>query len=200
MSKSLPDSRYRFYRAHSACTLVMAGIAKELGIIEFDLYALRDFTLKLVTELADTVAETNSVTEEEAFNRMMISIAGRILVTQEYRDKRDGRGPESPRNRIIGDIAGRYILKTGEMVISQKEIRDWCVKNRFDYNVMLDRLDIDGVLMKRGEKFTLTRGTDYPTIQQRCAIIDMHKQDKDGVISALTLVPTTVDKEATSDT
>ena len=200
LSKSLPDSRYRFYRAHSACTLVMAGIAKELGIIEFDLYALRDFTLKLVTELADTVAETNSVTEEEAFNRMMISIAGRILVTQEYRDKRDGRGPESPRNRIIGDIAGRYILKTGEMVISQKEIRDWCVKNRFDYNVMLDRLDSDGVLMKRGEKFTLTRGTDYPTIQQRCAIIDMHKQDKDGVISALTLVPTTVDKEATSDT
>jgi len=191
----LPDSRYRFYRAHSACTLVMAHVARDLGIIDFDLEALRDFTYNLVSELAKTVMVTNAVTEEEAFNRMMSSVAARILVTQEYRDKRDGRGPESPRSRIIGEIAGRYVLKTGEMAISQKEIRDWCIKNRYDYNVLVNRLEMDGVLLKKGEKFTMTRGTDYPTVQQRCIVVDMHKLDVDAAIPNLTLVQGSVDTE-----
>jgi hypothetical protein len=202
MSEVLPDAKYRFYRAHSACTLVMARIAKDLGIVEFDLDGMKAFTYTLVGDLANTVMITNSVTEEEAFNRMMSSVASRILVTNEYRDKRDGRGPESPRNRIIGEIAGRYILGSnnekilaGNMAISQKEIRDWCIKNRYDYNVMLDKLDKDGVLLKKGEKFTLTRGTDYPTVQQRCIVVDMHKLDIDGVVSTLTLVANEVDRE-----
>jgi hypothetical protein len=170
--------------------------------VDFDLDGIKTFTYTLVGDLANTVMITNSVTEEEAFNRMMSSVASRILVTNEYRDKRDGRGPESPRNRIIGEIAGRYILgsnneKTlaGNMAISQKEIRDWCIKNRYDYNVMLDKLDTDGVLLKKGEKFTLTRGTDYPTVQQRCIVVDMHKLDIDGVVSTLTLVANEVDRE-----
>jgi hypothetical protein len=202
MSEVLPDAKYRFYRAHSACTLVMARIAKDLGIIEFDLEGIKQFTYTLIGDLAETVMITNAVTEEEAFNRMMSTIANRILVTQEYRDKRDGRGPESPRNRIIGEIAGRYILGSnneralaGHMAISQKEIRDWCIKNRYDYNVLIDMLDRDGVLLKKGEKFTLTRGTDYPTVQQRCIVVDMHKLDVDAVVSTLTLVANEVDRE-----
>jgi hypothetical protein len=173
----------------------MAHVARDLGIIDFDLEALRNFTYTLVSDLAKTVMVTNAVTEEEAFNRMMSTIAARILVTQEYRDKRDGRGPESPRSRIIGEIAGRYILKTGEMAISQKEIRDWCIKNRYDYNVLVNRLEMDGVLLKKGEKFTMTRGTDYPTVQQRCIVVDMHKLDVDAAIPNLTLVQGSVDTE-----
>ena len=69
-------------------------------------------------------------------------------------------------------------------MISQKEARDWCMKNRVDYNAMLDHLEREGCLVQRSEKVTLTRGTDIAIVQARCFIVDANKIDKD----ALTLV------------
>lgn len=194
LTVEIPSPKYRFYRSHTACTIVMARICKQLGIIEFDLDALYTFIIATIRDLAESVMLTNTVTDEEAFSRMVSSLAGRILVTNEFRDKRDGRGPETPRSRIIGEVAGRYVLGTqkdkecaGHMMIAQKEIRDWCIKNRTDYNVMVNKLASEGYLVSRGEKVTLTKGTDYPTVQQRCIIVDMYKIDKEAV-PTLTLV------------
>lgn len=194
LTVEIPSPKYRFYRSHTACTIVMARICKQLGIIEFDLDALYTFIIATIRDLAESVMLSNTVTDEEAFSRMISSLAGRILVTNEFRDKRDGRGPETPRSRIIGEVAGRYVLGTqkdkdhaGHMMIAQKEIRDWCIKNRTDYNVMVNKLASEGYLISRGEKITLTKGTDYPTVQQRCIIVDMYKIDKEAV-PTLTLV------------
>lgn len=195
LTKQIPSSRYRFYRCHTACTLAAAKIAKDLGIIDFDLDRLTAFTLDMIHSLSESVMETNSITQEEAFSRLISSLANRILVTQEYRDKRDGRGPETPRHRIVGEVAGRYVLGTqkdkefaGQLLLAQKDVRDWCMKNRTDYNAMLAKLDADGVLVHKSEKLTLTRGTDFPTVQQRCIVVDMLKLDKDAVLPTLTLV------------
>lgn len=194
LTVEIPSPKYRFYRSHTACTIVMARICKQLGVIDFDLDALYTFIIATIRDLAESVMLSNTVTDEEAFSRMVSSLASRILVTNEFRDKRDGRGPETPRSRIIGEVAGRYVLGTqkdkeaaGHMMIAQKEIRDWCIKNRTDYNVMVNKLASEGYLVSRGEKVTLTKGTDYPTVQQRCIIVDMYKIDKEAV-PTLTLV------------
>lgn len=205
-TRELPSPKYRFYRAHSACTLVIAGIAKELGIINFDVDAMYDFTVKLLNDLAESVMETNTVTADDAFNRMVSHLNPRIIVTTEFRDKRDGRGPESPRHRIMGDVAGRYVLgtqshkeMTGHLMLSQKEVRDWCMKNRIDFQTMMASLQKEGALLKQGEKITLTRGTDVPMVQQRCIIIDTQKLDKDAIGPALTLVSDDIDEKAVGD-
>jgi hypothetical protein len=202
----LPSPKYRFYRAHSACTIVAAQIAKKLGIIEFDVKELYAFTVNLIVELADSVMETNAISSDDAFSRMVSHLGPRIIVTSEYRDKRDGRGPESPRTRIMGDVAGRYVIGTtsqkehaGHLMLSQKEVRDWCMKNRLDYPAMMTALQKEGALLKQGEKFTLTRGTDYPMVQQRCIIVDTLKLDKDSVAPALTLVSNQFDGDAVGD-
>jgi hypothetical protein len=194
LTVEIPSPKYRFYRSHTACTIVMARICKQLGIIDFDLDALYTFIIATIRDLAESVMLSNTVTDEEAFSRMVSSLASRILVTNEFRDKRDGRGPETPRSRIIGEVAGRYVLGTqkdkacaGHMMLAQKEIRDWCIKNRTDYNVMINKLLGNGYLISKGEKVTLTKGTDYPTVQQRCIIVDMYKIDKEAV-PTLTLV------------
>jgi hypothetical protein len=194
LTVEIPSPKYRFYRSHTACTIVMARICKQLGIIDFDIDALYTFIIATIRDLAESVMLSNTVTDEEAFSRMVSSLASRILVTNEFRDKRDGRGPETPRSRIIGEVAGRYVLGTqkdkacaGHMMIAQKEIRDWCIKNRTDYNVMVNKLSANGYLVSKGEKVTLTKGTDYPTVQQRCIIVDMYKIDKEAV-PTLTLV------------
>lgn len=202
-TKEIPSPKYRFYRAHSACTIVIATIAKKLGIIEFDVKEMYKFTVRLLKELADSVTETNTISADDAFNRMVNELSPRILITNEYRDKRDGRGPETPRNRINGPIAGRFVVGTqnhkemaGHLVLVQKDVRDWCMKNRIDFHSMLANLNAEGALLKHGEKFTLTRGTDQTNVQQRCIIVDTGKLDKESVAGpTLTLVPSVVDEE-----
>ena len=205
-TKILPNPKYRFYRAHSACTIVVAQIAKKLGIIDFDIKSLFNFTSTLITDLSESVMETNTISAEDAFHRMVSHLGPRIIVTTEYRDKRDGRGPESPRTRVMGDVAGRYVIGSnshkefaGHLMLSQKEVRDWCMKNRIDFHAMMTSLENESALIKQGEKFTITRGTDYPIVQQRCVIVDTLKLDKDSVSPALTLVSNQFDGAAVGD-
>lgn len=188
LSRHLPETKYRFYRAHGACTLVIARVAHELGIIEFDLQRLFDFAVELLKGLAESVTVTNTVTMEDAFSRMMAEMASRIIVTHEFRDARHKNGPETPRNRIIGAVAGRYVLGSpsardcaGHIMLNQKEVRDWCMKNRVDFNAMVDQLERDGALVKRMDKVTLTRGTDVPTVQARCLVVNAYRLDKDAL-------------------
>jgi hypothetical protein len=106
----------------------------------------------------------------------------------------------------MGEVAGRYVLGSanhkehaGHLILSQKEVRDWCMKHRMDYPALISSLQKEGALVKQGEKFTLTRGTDYPMVQQRCIIVDLLKLDKDAVTPALTLVSNQFDGDAVGD-
>lgn len=106
----------------------------------------------------------------------------------------------------MGDVAGRYVIGSsnhkehaGQLILSQKEVRDWCMKNRIDFHAMMTSLEKESALIKQGEKFTLTRGTDYPIVQHRCIIVDTLKLDKDSVAPALTLVSNQFDGDAVGD-
>ena len=200
MVQYIPGTKYRYYRNHAACTLTIAQIAKDLGIIDFDIEVLKEFSINLLRNLAETVNETNTVTVEDAFSRMVSSMANRIVVTGEYRDRRSTAGVETPRTRVMGEIAGRFVLGSnrgksefaGWLMLAQKDVREWCVTNRTEYNAMLDHLEREGALLRRSEKLTLTRGTDLPTIQARCIVVDTRKLDKEH----LTLVVNQSDNEA----
>ena len=183
----ISDSKLRLYRCHAACTLVIARIAKRLGVHDFDLDALYEFTVGMLRGLEVSVAQGNTVALDEAFSRMMADLYERIVVTTEYRDARSSYGPETPRNRIHGTVAGRYILGTnrsleraGHILISQRAVRDWCTTNRTDYDAVLKHLESCGALVSRGsgEKMSLTRGTDIPQVQTRVIIVDSYKLDR----------------------
>jgi hypothetical protein len=199
----LSDPKYRFYRAHSACTIVIAKIARKLGIMEFDLKEMYKFTVNLLRDLAESVDENNTVSSEDAFQRMVSVLSSRIIVTTECRDRRDGRGPETPRNRVNGPIAGRYILGTqnnkemaGRLILSQKEVREWCMANRMDYHSMLNSLQEAGALLSHGEKFVVTRGTDCTSMQTRCIIVDTNKMHAEVNAPVLSLVSNQFDGDA----
>lgn len=199
LTKHLPETKYRMYRNHAACTLTMGWVAKQCGVASFDLRNLYVWTVKLLRGLADDVSATNTVSLDEAFHRMMTALAPRILVTAGFRSKTDSRGVETPRNRTHGELAGRYVLGStndrthaGWLMLVQKEVRDWCMANRLDYEALLDRLERDGALIKRQDRVTITRGTDYPTIQARVLVVDATRLDRDGVA----LVPTSQQLDA----
>jgi hypothetical protein len=202
----LSNPKFRFYRAHSACTIVIAKIAKKLGIVEFDIREMYKFTVGLLHELAESVEENNTVTSEDAFQRMVGQLSPRIIVTTECRDGRDARGPETPRNRVNGSIAGRYILGTvnhkefaGRLILSQKEVREWCMANRMDYQSMVSSLKEAKALVTHGEKFLITRGTDCTSQQTRCIVVDTKRLNAESTAPVLTLVSNRLDGDAASD-
>ncbi len=184
----VPGTKYRFYRNHAACTLVAAEVANELGIAAFDTENLTNFSIELMQDLADTIAITNTVTADDGFSRMISSLAHGIMVTNEYRDSRAAQGVETPRNRVIGDLIGRYVLGTanarefaGRLFLCQKAVREWCMLNRMDYNNILNSLKAAGALLSPDEKITLTKGTDYPRVQHRCIVVDLTRLDASTV-------------------
>lgn len=204
LSTKIPGTEYRFYRNHTACTLAIGRVAKKLGIIDFDLVAMEQFIIDLLHGLTSRVMQTNSISDDDMLGQLVNSLMSRILVTNEMRDKRDGRGPETPRNRIIGEVAGRYVLGTqkdkthaGHLMLAQKEVRDWCIKNRTDYNALMAYLTKEGVLLNKSEKVTLTKGTDFPYMQHRCIVIDLSKAEH-SVAPTLTLVGVVDDQEEQS--
>ena len=180
LAEHLSEAKYRFYRNHAACTLVMAEIAKELGIIEFDIDSLTEFSISMMTKLRTTIASSTATTPEDAYARMLSALNSRILVTSEFRDKRHGAGPETPKRPVLGEVAGRLIASPpgnkdpnrGRLMLCTRDVREWCTKNRVDFNTILDYLQAHGALISAHEKVRLTRGTDMSGGQSWCMVID----------------------------
>ena len=140
-------------------------------------------------KLAKEITVNNTVTSEDAFSRMVAAMTPGIVVTSEYRDSRSLLGVETPRNTLKGPIVGRYVLGTkheaafaGRLFLCQKSMREWCMKNRTDFQNVLDHLRFAGALVTEDERVTLTRGTDLPRVQQRCVIVDLTKLEASGPV------------------
>lgn len=184
IEKEIPDPKYRLYRAHAICTLTATEITNKLGITSFDLDALYQFTLGLMAELAEVVAEKNTITPEEALNRMINDLSPRTITTTEYRDGRDARGPEDVRYTNSQPAAGRYITGNsttknnplaGKLFLSKKDVNLWADKNRVDPKVMFTYAKAAGLLVDWKEKFTLGRGTRISTGNTAVVCIDYDK-------------------------
>ena len=202
----IPGAKYRFFRSHAACTLTAAKINSQLGIADFDYDNLFEFTIGLMQKLANDTAESNTSSPEDSFNRMIGELSPRIISTFEYRDARHKSGPEQT-VRINSVIAGRLVRGHGDpsragpydgrIYIVKKEMRDWCAKNRAEHNSLVEYAKAEGMLIAESEKFSITRGTEYPNSQQRCIVFDSAKHQ--SLVPMLGDLRKVVDNSATSD-
>lgn len=182
LSVLLPESEYRFFRSHAACTLTAAKILIDLGVVAFDYDELVKFTVTMITDLVDNVVSNNTTTPGDGLNRMFRELSSRILVTNEYRDLRaDGRGPEDSMSRIQGTVAGRRVLGNqtykdtkyvGKLFLAKKEVSDWCAKNRLEPKELIDYAAINGWITVWPEKFNMGRGTIHSTGSCSCYVFD----------------------------
>jgi hypothetical protein len=188
LAEHVPETKFRFYRSHAACTLVMAEITRELGIHSFDCESLELFAIRLMKGLRSTIASSSSASPEDAYSRMVAEFSNRIVVTTEYRDGRHASGPESPRRTLTGTPVGRYVVGSrnetkmaGRLFLCHRDVRDWCMKNRVDMNGIVRFLTARGALISEKDRVTITRGTDMATVVQRCLEIDSTKIDMEIV-------------------
>jgi hypothetical protein len=172
ITKYVKGSKFRLYRNHAACSLTALQITNHLGITSFDYNTMFEFAIKLMQELSDDVNTNSTQSPQEWFNRMLNELSPRILKTEEYRDSRDKLGPEKT-DRINGAIAGRYIRSNAVLYLVRKDFREWCALNRVEPSKLESFIRAQDAWLEVPPKFTLTRGTEHPIMQQRCIAVDL---------------------------
>ena len=184
IEKDIPDLKYRLYRAHAVCSMTAMEITNKLNITEFNLERLYEFAIGLFHDLAEIVSERNTITPEEGLNRMVTDLSPRVITTVEYRDARDGRGPEDIRYSSSHAPVGRYITGNsntkdnplaGKLFLCRKEVLDWCDLQRVDFKNMMSYAHQAGFVVEWKEKFTIGRGTKVATGNTRCIVLDYEK-------------------------
>ena len=181
IEKAVPETKYRFYRGHAECSLAAIEICNKLGVTTFNLERLFEYVVRLFAELAMDVSTTNSLTPEDALSAMLTSFSNRIIVSNEYRDKR-GEPPEILSKTVVDPI-GRYIMGNkvedklaGRLYLSIAAIRDWCSANRTTYASLMGAAEAMGLpIPLEDNRFFIGRGTGQVVGQARCICLDYNK-------------------------
>ena len=176
--------KYRFYRNHMICTITMAKIAKELGIIQFNIDKMIEFAQNCVNRIFEEVAANNAPTWDVSLAKMLTDLSPRIITTPYYDELASPSKMPIDINCPYG-IIGRAIKTDGivldnihnnRMYLSASAVRSWCNENRVDATDFANRLKDFGILLDN-KRFSLGRGTNVVIPQQRCWVMDISKMD-----------------------
>jgi hypothetical protein len=175
------SAKERFYINHVACTLVAGWIARKIGMIEFDLMALKKWAYRHILRLRAT-AVANNATIGEQFSQLLSDLHGSIIVTKGFTtlDARSGK-TEIPILPIRNVAVARLVLGTkeepGRLFITIKAVDDWCNKKTISASFFKRELNAAGLLVLNTDpnstgldkKMSLNRGVpSHPMGQCRC--------------------------------
>jgi hypothetical protein len=180
IEQAIPDTKYRFYRGHVECSMAGLEIARELGLVTFDVEQVYEYAVRLFTDMAENVKTQNTVDIEDALSAVITSLSDKIIVSTEYRTNKEGNAEFA---RDIKDAVGRYIIGSknekilaGRLYLQSDAIRKWCAGNRVEYKKLMATARAMGVLIDIEEnRIMLGRGTTVTAGQVRCICIDMRK-------------------------
>ena len=130
----------RFLIAFMATTLAGALLAKQLGLADFDLAALRQFLvdsfmLQRHDRSQNTLMKADGTLDlDDIFARYFVEMGGRRLVTDQF------QRPNGPRPKIIWHTQGHQSAvvhasqRDGVIRLIRAPFRDWCLRNRLSYH------------------------------------------------------------------
>lgn len=175
-------SENRFWSAGAATTLSGAYIAKQLGLIDYDLEALFAWTVKLLKTNLQSVSDMG-VSVEQTLNDYMTENYNNILMLKSTDDLRSESGngldtlviPDAlPRGRLVA----RYETDTKKAYLVPKPLKAWCAAQQVNYGAFVDGL-IKNLGGKRGS-IRLGKGTHLELPASRVIIVNCKTFDKEG--------------------
>jgi len=175
-------SENRFWSAGAATTLSGAYIAKELGLIDYDIKALFAWTIKLLKANLQSVSEMG-VSVEQTLNDYMTENYSNILMIKSTDDLRSESGngldtlviPDAlPRGRLVA----RYETDTKKAYLVPKPLKAWCAAQQINYGSFVDGL-VKNLGGKRGS-IRLGKGTHLELPSSRVIVVNCKTFDKEG--------------------
>lgn len=163
------ESHERFWVSGAACAILAGFIARQIGILRFDIAPLIHWVaqqiklmrIKVNDSRPDEVTLLSSYLNEFSDNRVVIN------------KFEQGMRQTDPVKRPSGELLHHYELDRGVMWINRKHIVRELGKRRQNEDRFLKELLKRGIVTNPHIKFTLGRGTPYASGQVWCWQINM---------------------------
>ena len=170
---------HRFYRAACAATFTGARIAKELELHDIDVDRVEQWAvqqlggIQVVIEEAstqDSVATLGQFLNTFKRNEIIIN-AGTVIAGGLELSQAASKEP-------MGQLVIRVEQDTSRMYISKSTLMNWCGEHRVHFTVLIDDLDMAGLLISKSLHKRLAEGTSSPGLPVACICVDMARANK----------------------
>lgn len=187
--KSEEDNKERFYRDTIVTALVAGKIAQKLGLISFDVAAMKQWAMDHVLHMRDSRRETNMDTSE-MLAQFIGTLPGRLIITKHFGDGRTGH-KEHPMEPLRDAAVGRVCTEDKRVYLTVKAVNDWCKENGMAPTEMREELDRAGYLLYAQDgspsaRLYIGSGSTVPSGAARCYEIKYHKLFDGKSISLVT--------------
>lgn len=160
-TKATNDERY--WSAIAGATLYGASVAKNLGLIRFDVSQLLNWVVGTIIDMRGNKSGAVN-TAMDSLGQMLDDLSQNRLVI----GKTDACAVE-PRGALHIRIEANNDL----MYISRAKVMDWCLRNHASYTTMRNGLEELRVLLDPSKRKVLGGRTEYAGAQQPCWVIDL---------------------------
>jgi len=180
--KSEDDNKERFYRDTIVTALVAGKIAEKIGLISFDVNAMKNWASAQVLKMRESRREVNTDIREH-LAAFISTLHGRLIVTKRLGSANTHK--EDTSMPLRAPPAGRLCTEDKKAFITVKALSDWCKENSVTAAAMRDELDNAGYLIMQptGEpnrRMYIGQGSTIPSGMSRCYEVKYHKL-MDGV-------------------
>jgi hypothetical protein len=151
------SNRERFWSAVVACNIAGALIAKDLGIIDFDIHRVYKWIVEELKVMRHEI-KAPSVGVTDAISEFINENRGAVLVINDEVDGRTGMEQLPIQEPRLDKLFVRIEPDTKEMYINAKQFRKYCSENQITLKDVLNALQADkaylGIKKKRISKGT----------------------------------------------
>ena len=176
-------NRERFWSAIVACNIAGALIAKDLGIIDFDIKRVFDWIVKEL-KVMRTEVKAPTQSQSSAIGEFMNSHRAAVLVINGEADKRSGMEQLPILEPKFNDLFVRIEPDNKHIYINAKQFRKYCSDNQITLKDVLGALKADKAYLGQTKK-RLGKGTKIVSSSVDVYLFDManpHFQDTDNFI------------------
>lgn len=176
------QSGERFWSGVAAAIIVTGRIASQLGLIQFDMEALRHWVLTVQIPAMRGVVHEEYSSPIGVLTDYLEMVSGNTLVVQKLKASGIVNIIKKPTNQLLA----HYDYEDKTMWVLRKGFKDYCVKIGANFLKIIDdlhvaKLDANGarqrVITNKNVKKVLGAGTEFGKAQAWCFIIDLKHPD-----------------------
>jgi hypothetical protein len=179
------SQRERFWSAAYAANFTGGRIAKQLGLIDWDLERIYDWVRTELTPSLRSEAAPPSTNVANIIGSYINRHMQNILVVNDAIDQRSNMAP-LPQMEPHGALLVRYEPYTQRLFIERAPFKADCDKYQIDYKDTLKKLKAKGIYLKGGNK-RLSKGMKITSLSVYCLEFDCSAGDFIDVASVVGL-------------
>lgn len=164
------DPRERFYYDMVANVMVAAGIMKQLGLVAFDMKALRSWALKHIIAMRSMRSSSLS-TPEDYLQGFLAYLYQHTVITNFYRDGREKLpGAENTQHPLREPLA-RHAIKDRRFLVTASAFNNWCKTQKVTPEWLYTHLEKADFILDTpigGHRQRICKGTSVSGVQSRC--------------------------------